>query len=111
MKYLLILLLSFNCYSQSAVKLNKGDSAPFTGALIKEDRLDKLVKSEKKVIKLEQLTIKQEELNTFYKGRAESVENELKKERTKYFFKSIGYFVLGVAATSLAAYAAIRSSK
>lgn len=111
MRYLLILLLSFNLYGQNAVKVKKGDPSPFDGAVITEETLDKLVKSDKKVLKLEQLRLLEQEKTDIYKNRLNTAEKELSKAERRKFWSNAGHFVLGVLLTGIAAKAAIESSR
>lgn len=113
MKKILIslLIISNLSFAQNAVILNKGEAAPFKGALVKEETLDSLVKSDKKVIKLEQLRLTQEQMTNYYKKEAEMSREQAHIERTRSDLKSIGSFILGCVLTGLAAKVAIESSR
>ena len=82
-------------------------STIFTFRAINEER--KLL--EKKNLKLEDLRINNEEKVKFYKEEANKAYKAYKWSETKSFWKSTAFFVLGVAATGLASYAAIRSTR
>lgn len=102
MKILLIFLLSINLvFAQNAVKLNKGDTANFDGILVKQERLDKLVKAEKKNIVLEDLRITQDELIDYHRDSARLYRKRLAEAKFNSFWTNTGYFVLGVVLTGL----------
>lgn len=103
MKILLIFLLSINLvFAQNAVVLNKGDSAPFKGALVKPERLNSLVKAEKKNIVLQDLRLTQDELIEYHKDTARKYRTRLAEEKFNSFWTNTGYFVLGVIITGFA---------
>lgn len=110
--------LTTTSFSQDVVKLNKGDQAPFTGALMSESKTNELRKNDeqRKLLVKENLTLKDlrlldaEKLD-IYKNRLNTTEKELNKASTRRFFSNIGYFVLGVVITGVAAKAAIESSR
>jgi hypothetical protein len=103
MKILLILLLSINlCFAQNAVKLNKASLAPFTGILVKKERLDTLVKAEKKNLVLEDLRLTQDELIDYHKNSARVYRKRLAEAKFNSFWANTGYFVLGVVLTGFA---------
>jgi len=106
MKNLLIvifLITSINkAFPQDSVKLNKGQEAPFEGFLINKERTTELIKAEKQNITLRELGKQKDELTDFYKQDARNARNETQKEKTKSFWKSTGYFILGVLITGFA---------
>jgi hypothetical protein len=99
---MIILITSINsAFAQNAVKLNKGEVAPFTGALVKEERLDKLVKAEKSNIVLKDLRIAQDELIEYHKTDARKQREKLSDAKFEAFWTNAGYFVLGAVLTGL----------
>lgn len=102
MRLLLIFIISINtCFAQDAVTLNKGDIAPFKGTLVKKERVEKLIKAEKKVIVLSDLRLAQEELIDYHKTDARRQREKLSKAKFDSNLKAVGYFVLGAVLTSL----------
>lgn len=99
---LLLTNLTSNVFAQNAVKLNKGDTAPFTGALVKKERLEKLVKAEKSNLTLKDLSIHKDELIEFHKMDAKLQRQKLSEAKFDSNLKSIGMFVLGVVITGFA---------
>jgi len=103
MRYLLITLLLINsAFAQNATKLNEGETAPFSGILVKSERLDKLVKEERSNIVLRDLGIAKDELIEFHKQDARTQRNKLSKAEFKSFWVSSGYFLVGVLVTGFA---------
>jgi hypothetical protein len=119
MKILLIILFSItNCYAIDVTPVKKGDIVKTDGFHIDQPNMKKLRKInedkkvlEKKVTKLEDLAAINEQRVETYKKLSQESEDQLRWEKTKGNFKGIGGFLVGVLATSLAAYAAIRISK
>jgi hypothetical protein len=118
MKYLIILLVSFNCFAIDVTPIKKGEPAPKEGFFIDAENMKKLrkINEEKKLLEKENITLKdlayvnEQRINTYKKLSLES-EKMFVREKTKGSFKGVGGFLIGVAATSLAAYAAIRISR
>lgn len=98
---MLITLIS-NSFAQNAIVLDKGQTAPFKGALIKPERLDTLVKAERKSIVLEDLRITQDELIDYHKDTARKYRTRLAEEKFNSFWTNTGFFVLGVVLTGFA---------
>jgi hypothetical protein len=98
----IIILISNSAFAQNAVTLNKGDITPFSGILVKSERLDKLVKAEQSNVVLSDLRISQDELIDFHKQDARTQRNKLSKAEFKGFLANTGYFVLGVIITGFA---------
>lgn len=118
MKYILVFLLTFNCFAQDIVELNKGDAAPFRGALVSPEQMQEFrqINEDKKRVDLQNIKLKDladvnEQRIDFYKSEVKNVQNQFARERTKHFFEKIGYFALGVVVTSVAAKAAIEASR
>lgn len=88
-------------YAQNAIILDKGDIAPFRGALLKEEVLSDLVKAKKKEPLLKDLVANQE-------LRANSLENdnkrltkELRNTKIGNAVDNIYYLVIGIVVTSI----------
>ena len=99
---LLITLMSNVAFSKEATYLNKDDIAPFDGILLTEERAEKAMKAEKKVIVLEDLRITQEELIKHYKEVAQEERDERVKQEFSNSVKNIGYFLVGTLITAFA---------
>lgn len=103
MKLLMIFLITINsAFAQNAVTLNKGDIAPFKGALVAPERLDKLVKAEKSNIVLKDLRITQDEIIEYHKDQSRRYRKRLSEAKFDAFMTNTGYFVLGVILTGFA---------
>lgn len=96
------LIISINSFAQNAVKLNKGEVAPFTGALVKPDRLDKLVKAEKAEAVLRDLRVTHESIIKFHRKDAQRQREKLSEANFKNSIYNTGYFLLGVILASYA---------
>ena len=91
-----------NSFAQNAVTLNKGDTAPFKGALVAPERLDKLVKAEKSNIVLKDLRITQDEIIEYHKDQSRRYRKRLSEAKFDSFISNTGYFLLGVVLTGFA---------
>lgn len=119
MKLLLIILLSISsCFAIDITPLKKGEPAPAQGFFVDSANMKELrkINEQKKLLERENVTLKdlgeinEQRIGT-YKKLAQESEKQLIREKTKGTFKGIGGFILGVAATSVAAYAAIRFTR
>lgn len=117
---LLVFLISLNLLACdfNVKKVNKGDQVPCNSWIVSEPQMQDIAKEKKEldIVKRENLTLKElglvnEDIIKHHKTRADDIQKELNWEQTKSVWKSVGFFVLGVAATSVAAYAAIKSTK
>ena len=95
-------MLINSSFAQNVVKLNEGSVAPFTGALVSDEKFNDLVKAKKKVIVLEDLRAAQEELIEHHKQAARVARTELSKAQFRGFWTNTGYFVLGAILTGFA---------
>ena len=119
MKLLLIFLISISqCYAIDVTPIKKGAPAPKDGFFVDSENMKEFRKInedkkvlERKVIKLEDLAVINEQRVETYKKLSQESEDQLRWEKTKGNAKGIGGFLIGVLATSVAAYAAIRISK
>ena len=109
MKFIILFLISLSCLAQDAISIKQGEIAPFSGNLIKTERLEEFYKSHKKLPLLEaQIELERQRLE-LYKDRVRSTEKELTRAKTKAYLGTIGGFALGVIITSIAARAALES--
>ena len=111
-------ILTTTSFSNEVVTLNKGDTAPFRGALFSENKTNELRANderrlllEKKTITLEEIGVLSEQRLDIYKKRVYTLEETITKNNRKRFWSNIGHFLLGAALTGLAAKVAIESSK
>jgi len=118
MKYLLIVLLIMQTSHADMAALKKGDSAPFDGIISDAAQMKEFrqINEEKKLLELQNLKLKdlsavQDERVELYKRQASSLNDEIGKAESRSFWKSIGYFTLGVLVTGLAAKVAIESTR
>lgn len=101
-KLLLIFLLSFNTYAQTATALKKGDKAPFNGILITEEKAIELDKAERKVLVLSDLRIADKELSEHYRQSAKDAHKKLNKAKFEAYTSGAIGFTLGVLITCFA---------
>ncbi len=112
MKLILAILISLNiCFAQTIQPITKGESAPKSGYLVDKKFAELATSNDKEVrllraktASLKDLQVTQEEQVSLYKKRAEKAE-------TRGDLKGIGGFLLGVLATGLASYVAIKVSE
>lgn len=112
MKILILLLFTLNItFAQQIAPIKTGERALHDGFLVDKKFAELATANDKKVdilekkVELQDLRINvTEEQAKFYKDKA-------KKEEARSTWKGIGGFVLGVLATSLASYAAIKATK
>ena len=97
--------------AQDVIRLDQGQSAPFSGNLIKTERLEEFYKSHKKLPLVEENFELEKQRNSLYKERFQDTERELTKAKFKGYIGTIGGFVLGVIITGVAAKAAIESTR
>ena len=119
MKLLLIFLLTLSqAFAIDVQPITKGSPAPDDGFFVDQPNMKKLrkINEEKKLLEkenidLRELSIVHETRIDNYKQMNTEVEKELRWEKTKGSLSGVGGFILGVLATSLAAYAAMQASK
>lgn len=103
MKTLLILILLVNtAFAQNSTYLKSGETAPFDGHLVKSERLEQLIKSDKQKPLLEAKFEAQNELIDYHKGNAKEARSKLLETELKGNLKLIGGFLLGVVITGFA---------
>lgn len=119
MKYLIVILI---CISQALAiditPIEKGQPAPANGFFVDQENMKEFreINERKKLLEKENLTLKdirviQDEQIDNYKEIEKELYRQVRKEKFKSDIKGIGGFILGVAAASLAAYAAIKVTK
>jgi hypothetical protein len=119
MKLILILFLCISqCFAIEVTPIKKDTKAPADGFFIEPPAMKEIrtINEEKKIlrrenVKLIDLAVINEDRILTYKELSQESEKALRKEKVKSNLKGIGGFIIGVLATSLAAYAAIRSTK
>lgn len=118
MKYILIALLSINAATAEMVVLKKGEAAPYDGILsdVAQMKEFRQINEDKKNLELQNLKLKDlavvnEERIGLYRQQADLLNKELSKSEVRSFWKSVGYFTLGVLVTGLAAKVAIESTR
>lgn len=111
MMLILLLMLSTTTSAQDAIRLDKGQTAPFSGNLIKTKKLEQFYKSHKKLPLVEaNLSLERERIE-LYRVRLRKTESELTKSKIKGNVKTLAGFLLGVVITSVAAKAALESTR
>lgn len=119
MKILIILLFSIShCFALDVTPLKKGELAPSDGFFVTSESMKKLrkINEEKKILEKENITMKDlavinEKRIVTYKMYAEESHKQASWERTKGNFKGVGGFLVGVLATSLSMYVAVKVVK
>ena len=102
-KFIITFILTFNiCFAQNAVIINKNDLAPYSGVLVKEEKFNSLVKSDKKVLLLEDLAATKDDIIIYHKKDANLQRTKLSEAKFDSNIKSIGMFVLGVVLSGFA---------
>jgi hypothetical protein len=119
MKIILTLLLTISqAFAIDVQPIKKGSPAPNDGFFVDSENMKKLrnINEEKKLLEKENIDLR--ELSIVHETRIENyrqlnkdVEKELRWEKTKSNFSGVGGFIIGVLATSLAAYAAMQATK
>lgn len=119
MKLLLIFFVTISqCFAIDVTPIKKGESAPQDGFFVDAENMKALrkINEEKKIltkenIKLKDLALINEQRIDTYKEFAKKAEDHASWEKTKGNFKGMGGFIIGVLATSVAAYAAIKATE
>lgn len=115
-KIIVIFFTSINLsLAIDVVPIKKGEPAPKDGFFIDKPNIKKMrkINEEKKLLEKENLKLSQlNELNgkieNNYQKRLEDASRQITKEQVKGDLKGIGGFLLGVLATSAAAFAAAK---
>ncbi len=115
MRYLVLLLLSFNiCFAQTIQPIKKGQDAPYSGYVI-DSKFEKAIRKEARQLDLErnknevlrQLGQVRDREVDFYKEQAREAKKDLKREK----FKKVIYTILGVIAGGGAIYLGSKIAK
>lgn len=100
------------------IPIKSGDKAPKDGFFVDRSNMDALMKinEDKKLleqqnIRLKDLAIIKDDRIKLYQDETNLAYRDLQKERTKGDLKGVGGFFLGVLATGLASYVAIKTTK
>ena len=117
MRILFIVIVSLNlCHAQDIAPIRQGEPAPFDGYVIDKSMEKKVRQIKEDHKKQKELNVKMEELGviqqsqvTVYKEQLTTLEKDNSTLRTNNNLSSIVYFGLGVLATSLAAYGAMKT--
>jgi hypothetical protein len=96
-----MLIISINSFAQNAVLLEKNQSAPFSGTLVTNKRIDKLIKAEKRELVLRDLGLAKDELIDYHKKDAQTQRKKLREAKFDSFVSNTGYFILGCILTSI----------
>lgn len=105
-------------HGSEVVRLNKGEAAPFTGALVTPEKLNdmRVVDEEHKILKKQNLALKDlqivlEERLEYHKGLAKEYKADVNRSEFKRFWTGVAYFTLGVLLTNAAYKITLESQK
>jgi hypothetical protein len=101
------ILLSSNI-AFSAQVLDEGEKAPHKGVLFTMEEEKELRKTKEKVVKLEDLTVRQEDLIKIQDQRIDNYKRYAEENRPLTGWEKIMWFSLGVIATSASMYGAAK---
>lgn len=94
-KFFLILLLSTNlAFSQSAYRIQKGESSPISGVVITDSLAKHLYKQEQKVTILEDLRLTNKELLDVYMKQNIQLKENANKAKYEAFWYKVGLGVI-----------------
>lgn len=99
---ILVILITNLTFAQNSAIVKKGDTVPFSGILLTEERAEEAVKAEKKVVTLEQLAEAQKALTEFHKDEASVARRRLSEAKFDSYLNVLGAFLVGTLVTSLA---------
>ena len=115
---LVFCLLISQAFAIDVIPMNKDDKAPEKGFFLNTANMKQVrtYNEERKLLKRENIELKDlavinEKRVDNYRKYSDGLEKEIAWEKTKGGWKGIGGFVVGVIATSVAAYAAIRIAR
>jgi hypothetical protein len=118
MRLLLAFLFSFNCLAIDIVPIKKGEPSPGEGFFVSIEEMKKFrqINEEKKLLEQKVLTFKDlsivnDQRIEVYQKQSNYYQEQYLKQQTKTMWSGIGGFILGAAATSLAAYGTVRLLK
>lgn len=94
---IITILFTFNCLAQdTAIRLEKGKPASFTGVLISDEKAKELYKAEQSVLTLKELRISDKELSEHYKYLAKDSQEKLNKAKLESYWNGTLGFLVGV---------------
>lgn len=103
---------------QNVSKAKPGAVVPCDAWVVSEQQMQEFARTEDKYkievtrgLTLEKLRLLDEQEIEFYKVRSSSLQKEVNSGESKRFWSNLGFFVLGIVLTGVAAKAAIESSK
>lgn len=105
MKYILILSLVFSLSTHAVIPIKEGQKSPETGYIFNVDEEKQIRTINEKRLKLEDLAVKQDELNKVQSERIVLLEQEVKNSKLTGWQK-VGYVFIGVLTTATAVYLA-----
>ena len=115
---ILICLTITQCFAIDITPIKKGDKASYDGFLISSEEMKKLrqINEEKKLleqksIKLQDLAIIKDQRIKLYQEEIEYNHKDLRKAQNMTRVSGVLGFLVGVAATGLASYVAIKVTK
>ena len=103
MKYLIILSLIFSANSFAVTPIKEGQKSPESGYIFSVSEEKQIRTINEKRLKLEDLSLKQEELNKVQSEKISELEKEVER-RTFTTTEKVIYFGLGVLATGISVY-------
>jgi len=116
MKFILVLMITISIgFAQDIVPMKRDGVKGFWVSTKTMDEFRKINEEKKlleaKSLSLEQLAIAKDTRIDFYRKEADKAYTAYKSSESRSFWKSSAFFILGVAATGFASYAAIRTTK
>ena len=115
---ILVLFAITQTFAIDVVPIKKNDPSPKDGFFISKESLKEMrtINEKKKLLERENVSLKSlgtvnEERIEIYKEQAKKTQKALSWEHTKGYMKGTGGFILGVLATTLAAFAAGKAIK
>lgn len=125
MKYLLIFLLSINCFAEDISYLKKGEVAPFDGVLFSKEKelqlrqlkYDKDATQTQNKIMQQIIDQQEKEINIqskrieVYQNQANVLAKDITDYKTNRFWQNTVYFIAGVAITGLVTYGVLQTTR
>lgn len=100
---MMLLIVSINdTFAQNAVRLDKGEPAPFVGVLVTSEKLVELDKAQRKSIVLSDLRLHQQDIIEYHKDDARLQRKRLSEAKYDSWLGNVGYFLLGTILTGVA---------
>lgn len=111
MKLLLVILISLQSLLFAVEPIKKGDPSPHDGVVFTNQEANDLVKTDQKVIKLEQLQIKYEEKIGLQDQRIDLLRTHIKDNQELSPMGKLGWFFVGFVGGSLMFYMSAKATK